>query len=136
MAVNLSLSAATVRMIAEKARAASASVPDSYEDGHEGNVNFDPDAATLQVLPEGLAEEAHDDYLDEELVELMSDLNIDESAELVAITWIGRGDYDAADFAEAVLQAKERATGSAKPYLLGLPHFPDHLENGLNELGV
>lgn len=121
-------------MIAQKARALSTSIPDTYEDGHEGDMNFNPVSLKLNRSAEGLAEEENDDLLDDELRELIADLNVDEAAELVAITWIGRGDFDPADFDQAVIEAKERATNSTATYLLGLPHLPDHLENGLNEL--
>ena len=57
----------------------------------------------------------------EELRELIGDLNVDEAAELVAIMWIGRGDYDAAEFAEAVAEARGRGNRRTAKYLLGFP---------------
>lgn len=40
MAVELALSADTVRLIVQKARAVSESLPDTYEDGHEGDLSL------------------------------------------------------------------------------------------------
>ncbi len=42
MAVELALSADTVRTIVQKARAVSESLPDSYEDGHEATLPLTP----------------------------------------------------------------------------------------------
>lgn len=60
----------------------------------------------------------------------------DEQAELVAIFWIGRGSFDAADFDEAVRVAQAEATIPTVDYLLGSPHFSDHLEAGMEALGM
>ena len=134
MDVNLSLSADTIRLLAQKARAVSTSLEDTFEDGHEGDIEFDAENLSDTHAHDGLAEEENDDMSDEELRELIDDLNVDEAAELVAITWIGRGDFDASDFQQATQEAKERAVGSTASYLLGMPLLADHLESGLDAL--
>ena len=60
----------------------------------------------------------------------------DEQAELVAVFWIGRGSFDAEDFAEAVRVAEQEATVPTADYLIGSPHFADHLEAGAEALGL
>ena len=60
----------------------------------------------------------------------------DEQAELVAIMWIGRGSFEAEDFAEALATARAEATTPTADYLIGTPHLSDHLENGLDALGI
>ncbi|WP_417671983.1 DUF3775 domain-containing protein [Roseibium sp.] len=134
MDVNLTLSADTIRMLAQKARAVSTALEDTFEDGHEGDVEFDEETLSDTHAHDGLAEEENDDMSDEELRELLEDLNVDEAAELVAIAWIGRSDFEAADFEQAVTEAKERAVGSTADYLLGMPLLPDYLESGLDAL--
>ena len=67
------------------------------------------------------------------LIERMSE---QEQAELVAIMWIGRGSFEPEDFAEAVATATAEATVPCADYLLGSPHMSDHLENGLDALGI
>jgi hypothetical protein len=57
-------------------------------------------------------------------------LNEDEQAELVALFWIGRGSFEAEDWDEAVATARAEATTPTADYLLGSPHFADHLEAG------
>ncbi|TYC55735.1 DUF3775 domain-containing protein [Rhodobacterales bacterium] len=136
MDINLTLSADTIRLLAQKARAVATSMEDSFEDGHEGDVEFDSDSLEEGHNHDGLAEEENDDLSDEELRELIQDLNVDEAAELVAVTWIGRGDFEAEDFEQAVEEARERAVGSTASYLLGMPLLADHLESGLDALDL
>lgn len=63
-------------------------------------------------------------------------LNVDERASLVALMWVGRGSYDADDLASAIKTAISEATVHTARYLKGTPHLPDHLENGLDALGI
>ncbi|WP_037313591.1 DUF3775 domain-containing protein [Ruegeria halocynthiae] len=60
----------------------------------------------------------------------------DEQAELVAVMWIGRESFFAEDLAEAVATAKSEASTPCADYLIGTPHLSDHLENGLDALGI
>lgn len=136
MDIDLSLSADTIRLYAQKARAVSSALQDSFEDGHEGEVEFDADALSESHGHDGLAEEEDGDKSDEELRELIEDLNVDEASELVAIIWIGRGDFDAEDFIQATAEARDRAVGSTAEYLLGMPLLADHLEAGLDALSL
>ncbi|MBY6090405.1 DUF3775 domain-containing protein [Pseudooceanicola sp. 502str34] len=71
-----------------------------------------------------------------ELRGFLEDLNEDEAASLVAVMWIGRDSFTAADLDEAIETAKNEATTPTVDYLLGTPHLSDHLENGLAELGL
>lgn len=136
MAVDLTLSPATIRMLVQKARAAAAANDGGYEDGHDREIEFDVDTLQDTHAHDGLAEEEADDLSAEELIELIEDLNVDESAELVAMVWIGRGDYDAEDFDQAVEDARDRALRSTAKYLTGMPLFADHLEAGLEALDL
>ena len=70
-----------------------------------------------------------------ELRSYISDLNNDEQASLVAIAWIGRDTFDAAELAEAIETAKAEKTSPTEDYLLGMPHLSDYLEAGLEALG-
>lgn len=136
MPVDLSLSPDTMRMFVQKARAAASIDNDGFEDGRDHEVEFDVDTLEDSHAHDGLAEEEAEDLSGEELRELIEDLNVDEAAELVAIVWIGRGDFEQSDFEQAVEQARERAVGSTATYLIGMPLFADHLEAGLDALDV
>jgi len=63
-------------------------------------------------------------------------LNADEQAHLVALAWVGRGAFEAEDFAEAVATAEAEATTPTASYLMGMPHLPENLESGLEAMGI
>jgi GH24 family phage-related lysozyme (muramidase) len=63
-------------------------------------------------------------------------LNEDEQAGLVALFWIGRGTFEPEDLAEALRTAMAEATTPTAHYLKGSPHLADHLESGLEALGI
>ncbi len=71
-----------------------------------------------------------------QLFDYVSDLNEDEAANLVAIMWVGRDSFEADDWDEALATAKAEATAPTANYLSGMPELPDHLEAGLEALGV
>ena len=80
-------------------------------------------------------EDYGDDPVAAEIREAIEDLNEDAQAELVALTWVGRGDFSAAEWDEAVAAAQERHTGPSSEYLLGMPLLGDLLEEGFTALG-
>jgi hypothetical protein len=67
-----------------------------------------------------------------ELVEFIDALDADELDALVALTWIGRGDFERADWRAAVKTAGERRAGDTAKYLTGLPLLPDYLQDALS----
>jgi hypothetical protein len=131
----LSIDPDTVRLFILKAKALSAAVNEDYDDGAEHEVEFDGDRHDSHHH-DGLAEEASEDLTEEEFRELINDLNVDEAAELVALAWVGRGDYEASEWVEAVAAARERANRRTAKYLLGLPQLADWLEEGLEAIGA
>lgn len=66
----------------------------------------------------------------------MERLSEQEQAELVAIFWIGRGAFEPEDWVEALRTAYAEATTPTADYLRGSPHLADHLEAGLDALGI
>lgn len=76
------------------------------------------------------------DRAEEEFDAFIESLNEDEQANLVAIMWIGRGSFDPEDWDEALNTALTEATTPTAEYLKGTPHLADHLENGLEALGI
>lgn len=71
-----------------------------------------------------------------ELRDFIADLNDDEQAALVAVMWIGRGTFDADDLDEAVATARAERTTPTEDYLMGDPRLADHLEAGMEALGL
>ncbi|MCV0397593.1 MAG: DUF3775 domain-containing protein [Rhizobiaceae bacterium] len=122
-----------VRLLIEKARAVSADVRDDYVDGHEHEVEFDGDSADGH-MHDGLAEEETENLTAVELRELIGDLNVDEKAELIALMFIGRGDYDASEWSDAIAEARNRVGARTGDYLMGIPMLGDWLEEGLQAI--
>ncbi len=79
---------------------------------------------------------SYDDPLMDELSSFFDNLNEDESLDLVALMWIGRGTYDADDWEEAREVAAKEATHSVAEYLLGTPLLSEHLESGLEAFNL
>lgn len=67
-----------------------------------------------------------------ELAEFIEAMDVDEQAELVALTWVGRGDFSAEEWDTAVIEAKERRKGPTSRYLIGIPLLASYLEGGLD----
>jgi len=63
-------------------------------------------------------------------------LNVDEQADLVALVWIGRGDFEPEEWPAARRRAQERRQRSTAAYLMGIPNAGDLLEEGLAAVAV
>lgn len=133
---DLAIDPDTVRHFVLKAKALSAALSDDYQAGNEHEVELD-DQSRDAHHHDGLAEEESQDLTERELRALLSDLNVDESASLIALAWIGRGDFEAAEWLDALAEARERGAGrKAAKYLMGMPMLGDWLEDGLEALGA
>lgn len=79
------------------------------------------------------------DYADDpalaQIRETVEDLEQDQQVELVALSWVGRGDYGGDEWDEALEQARESWTERTADYLVGTPLLADFLEEGLEQLG-
>lgn len=72
-----------------------------------------------------------DDPTFDELVDFINGLNVDEQCELVALAWVGRGDYGKEEWEEALAMARDQHNDRTALYLLGMPLLGDYLEEGL-----
>jgi len=83
--------------------------------------------------------EVLEDYADDptyaELRAFIDDLNTDEAVRLVALMWLGRGDYELSDWKSAVAEANRNQEKSAANYLIGTPQLADYLGDGLAAFG-
>ena len=70
----------------------------------------------------------------QELEGALATLNIDEQLDLLALTWLGRGDFPS--FEQARQQADDVRDKHIPSYLIGTPKLGDYLEEGLARLGV
>jgi hypothetical protein len=83
----------------------------------------------------GTLETSSDDPTEGELRAFLDGVNTDEQASLVALVWLGRGDFEPEEWPAAVRQARERNGPSTSDCLLGMPNLPDLLDEGLAALG-
>jgi Protein of unknown function (DUF3775) len=101
------------------------------------DVETDPDSgsnptddAMIEVL------ESHsDDPTYQELQEFIDGLTEDEQIDLVALTWLGRGDGDVDDWKDLRREARRAHNEHTAAYLLAKPMLSDHLIDGLNAVG-
>ncbi len=89
------------------------------------------DDADLEIL-----EDYPDDTTEQELRDAIEGLSDDAAIDLVAMFWLGRGDFTAAEWQEARELAAERVKADVAPYLMGEPNLGDFLEDGLDQLGL
>jgi hypothetical protein len=81
-----------------------------------------------------VVEEEADDPVQQELEEALEALNVYEQLDLIALTWLGRGEYQS--FAEAREEASDMRDKHISEYLIGTPKLDDYLEEGLAQLGL
>ncbi len=124
--IALEIDPSTVAFLIAKARAFDAKVaPADRDEVSQPGEDEDHDAL----------EDYGDDPVADEIREVIDDLNVDEQIELVAMTWLGRGDYALEEWDEALEAARERRVGPTSKYLLGMPLLGDMLEEGFVALG-
>jgi predicted protein tyrosine phosphatase len=93
----------------------------------------DPDSGS-NASDDGMAdilEDMEGDATLQELTEFIRSMDEDEQISLVALAWIGRGTYDAADLNQAMAEARRVHNNRTAEYLVGLPRLGDYLEDGL-----
>ena len=88
------------------------------------------DDAMISVL-----EDHADDATQQELRMFIDALTEDEQIDLVALTWLGRGDGEIGDWDELRAEAERLHNNRTAAYLLAKPMLPDHLEEGLAQFG-
>jgi hypothetical protein len=71
------------------------------------------------------------DYTLAEFVDCVGEMNQRQRAELIALMWVGRGDYPIEDWEQAVDDAIGDHSVRAAAYLLSHPMVSDDLEEGL-----
>lgn len=126
-AETLDISLETLAYLVLKARAfdAQAGVSDPDEASNPS------DDRAVSVL-----EGQSDDPTAEELAAAIAALSQEEQTALVAVAWIGRGDFEAGEWEDAKVLARERRKGATARYLMGMPQLGDYLEEGAAALGV
>lgn len=116
----------TLQFIIAKAREYDAEVP-PVDEGSGSNPSDDGDVSIL--------ESTADNPTREELVAAIDALNEDEGIELLALMWLGRGDFSKEEWRSGLRLARQRRNRREAEYLTGTPLLADYLEEGLSQLG-
>ncbi len=124
--IPLDIDPAMVEFIILKARAF---------DAKTAPVEPDPGSNEIDDDEREVLEDYPSDQTQAELRDAIEGLSEDAAIDLVALYWVGRGDYSRAEWDEARAAAAERGTEPVADYLLGEPQLGDFLEEGISELG-
>lgn len=84
----------------------------------------------LQVLADHI-----DDLCLLEVKTSVNDLDLEQQAELVALMWLGRGDYELDEWDTAIEDALDAQSDNTAEYLMAHPYVADYLEEGLIQHG-
>jgi hypothetical protein len=101
------------------------------------------DAVVIEDEPQGLDDawagqvlaDHGDDPTYHELRATINDLEPDQQVQLVALMWLGRGDFDDTEWAQARAEAGDAWNNRTAEYLIATPMLADYLEEGLSLLG-
>ena len=80
-------------------------------------------------------EDTPDDSTYDEMAAAIDALSEDERLDLIALIWIGRGDFALAEWDEARQAASDITRERAARYVAGLPTVSDYLEEALSQCG-
>ena len=82
-------------------------------------------------------DDEEDEITEEMLTDYIDELNEEQQVALIALAWVGRGDYEPEEWAEALKIATERnARGDASAYLTGMEGLGDLLSEGAGAFGI
>lgn len=97
----------------------------------------DPDSGSNPTDDESIdvLELLADDASLEELMAALDALNVDEQYEILALMWLGRGDFTLENWEEALDAARGVRHRHVSLYLSETPEAPDFLEEGLAQFG-
>jgi hypothetical protein len=118
----------TLCRIILRAREYEAQTPTDYDGGEAAENVDDADEGTLSVLDDTINES-----VEEELKAILDDLGEDQLAEVLALSWVGQGTYEAADWDEAMEEAMAASKDGDGPIeeLLDMPMLASVLEAGM-----
>ena len=118
----------TLGFIIAKAREFDAEVPVDPDAADGSDPADDDERQVLLDTPENPTEQ--------ELRDAIDGLGVLERQEVLALMWLGRGDYDAESWPEALRQAGDTTNQNLTDYLVGTPLLGDYLEEGASALGL
>lgn len=104
----------------------------------EKTADSDPDSGSDAVDDGSLdvLEDKPDDAVEAELDAAIEALSDDAMHDLIALIWVGRGDFTLADWSEARADARDIGRERAPRYVRGIPLVSDYLGEALSQMGL
>jgi len=127
----LRISVEKVCALIEAARELAGKVPSTA--GDRTTTGDDSKLATIDEA-EGIGEDQ--DARRSQTVEFIAGLNVEEQADLLALIWLGRGDYDIGEWDEALTEAEARIAARDPDYMIGDSALPEYLGDGIEAFGL
>jgi hypothetical protein len=103
---------------------------------HELDVKVAPEELDDGSSMERILEDHADDPTLFELKSFLTAQSDDELRQLLALIWIGRGDFTAEEWPDVMRQVRDVREQHTVDYLIGTPMLGDFLEEGLAAFGL
>ena len=127
----LRISTEKVCAFIEAAREVAGKVPSTA-----GDRTTTGDDSELATVVDGPGQDFYErDERRREMVEFVAGLNVEEQTDLLALIWLGRGDYDFAEWDDALAEAEARIVARDPDYMIGDAALPQYLGDGLEAFG-
>ena len=127
----LRISTEKVRAVIEAARELAGKVPSTA-----GDRTTTGDDSRLVTIEDYSGDVAFDrDGRRREMIELIAGLNVEEQTDLLALIWLGRGDYEIDEWDAAIVEAEARIAARDPDYMIGDAALPEYLGDGLEAFG-
>jgi hypothetical protein len=104
-------------------------------DVKDGVSELDPGSNPTDDKMAAVLEDHKDDPVAQELASFIGAMSVDKQIDLVALAWLGRGDFSVDDWSSVRNEAAQAHNENTAAYLLGIPMLGDFLEEGLAMLG-
>src|SRR5436190_8623215 len=118
----LRISSEKVCAFIEAARELAGKVPSTA--GDRTTTGDDSSLVTIEEYP-------GEDERRGQAVEFIAGLNVEEQTDLLALIMLGRGDYDIAEWDDAIADAETQIADRAPDYMIGDAALPEYLGDGL-----
>jgi hypothetical protein len=127
----LRISTEKVCAFIEAAREVAGKVPSTA-----GDATTTGDDSELETLVDEPGQDFYEgDDRRRQMVEFVAGLNVEEQTDLLALIWLGRGDYDIAEWDDALAEAEARIAARDPNYMIGDAALPGYLGDGLDAFG-
>jgi len=121
----IDLNRETIRFLIERVR--------EFQTRDDIDFDDEPDVDEDDWSGEVTVNVATDPYY-QELKTTIEDLEPDQQVTLVAVMWVGRGDFAASEWGDALSEARRHWNEPTAAYLLGTPMLSDSLAEGVEQL--